>query len=108
MRLDELERHMIAVVMKKYGGARGRVAEDLGIGVRTLYQKLNEKQSDPKDWDLPTNPHGDAMDLVDVLREYLAILHPDERVAIIRQAVSGYCQECGKDYLCDCKQGSKR
>ncbi len=38
--LEELERQAIARALERHGGHRQRAAEELGIGVRTLYEKL--------------------------------------------------------------------
>jgi two-component system, NtrC family, response regulator AtoC len=38
--LDELERRAIARALERHGGHRQRAADELGIGVRTLYDKL--------------------------------------------------------------------
>ena len=38
--MDEVEREAIERALDHYGGNRKRAAEQLGIGLRTLYDKL--------------------------------------------------------------------
>ena len=44
MRLEDIELMVIQTVLRYNHGDRGKTAEELGIGVRTLYRKLNEIQ----------------------------------------------------------------
>jgi two-component system response regulator AtoC len=39
--LEELERRAIERALERHGGHRQRAADELSIGVRTLYDKLN-------------------------------------------------------------------
>jgi len=42
MTMDEMEREAIQLALKKVGGNRRKAAEQLGIGERTLYRKINQ------------------------------------------------------------------
>src|SRR5690606_20640705 len=44
MKLEEIELMVIQAVLRHNHGDRARSAEELGIGVRTLYRKLHEIQ----------------------------------------------------------------
>jgi DNA-binding NtrC family response regulator len=49
MRMEEIELMVIQEVLRHNHGDRARSAEELGIGVRTLYRKLSEMQTrDPE------------------------------------------------------------
>ena len=41
-RLEEIERELIRRTLEQHGGNRTRTAEVLGIGVRTLFNKLRD------------------------------------------------------------------
>jgi DNA-binding NtrC family response regulator len=45
MKLEDIELMVIQSVLRYNHGDRGKTAEELGIGVRTLYRKLNEIQA---------------------------------------------------------------
>lgn len=48
-RLDEVERQLIEATLEKFGGHRGKTAEALGIGVRTLANKMRAYGYGPRD-----------------------------------------------------------
>jgi DNA-binding NtrC family response regulator len=49
VRLDDMERQMIESTLEKFGGHRGRTADALGIGVRTLANKMRAYGYGPRD-----------------------------------------------------------
>jgi DNA-binding NtrC family response regulator len=48
-RLDDIERRTIEATLEKFGGHRGKTAEALGIGVRTLANKMRAYGYGPRD-----------------------------------------------------------
>ncbi len=48
-RLEDVERQMIEATLEKFGGHRGKTAEALGIGVRTLANKMRAYGYGPRD-----------------------------------------------------------
>jgi transcriptional regulator of acetoin/glycerol metabolism len=40
MRLSSMEKHLIRVTLKRYGGNRKKAAKDLGIDTSTLFRKI--------------------------------------------------------------------
>jgi transcriptional regulator with PAS, ATPase and Fis domain len=71
LRLDEMERQMITVALKRFNGNRRLAARALGISERTLYRKLKEykllgddEEGEPGAEDLQSGePNGSAIDL---------------------------------------------
>ncbi len=51
MKLEEVERRLIVATLEKFGGHRGKTAEALGIGVRTLCGKLRTYGFAPREKD---------------------------------------------------------
>ena len=51
MTLDEIERRTIVATLERFGGHRGKTAEALGIGVRTLSGKLRSYGYAPREKD---------------------------------------------------------
>jgi DNA-binding NtrC family response regulator len=49
--LDEVERRMIVATLEQFGGHRGKTAEALGIGLRTLSGKLRSYGYAPREKD---------------------------------------------------------
>jgi DNA-binding NtrC family response regulator len=49
VRLDDMERQLIESTLEKFGGHRGKTAEALGIGVRTLANKMRAYGYGPRD-----------------------------------------------------------
>lgn len=47
MTLDELQRRFVLRILKKHNGHRGLAAEELGISLKTIYNKLRK-------WRMPT------------------------------------------------------
>ncbi|MEM9658599.1 MAG: helix-turn-helix domain-containing protein, partial [Planctomycetota bacterium] len=56
-RLDVVERQMIVATLERYQGHRGRTAEALGIGVRTLSGKLRSYGYAPREKDFSGDRH---------------------------------------------------
>lgn len=100
----ELENHLIAVVLNRHNGNQTAAAAEIDIGYTTVRTRLKS----PHFHDLPENPMADAMLLVDILREYLPMLPPDQRLVVFEQLTDGYCVRCGSDACdgaCPCEAG---
>lgn len=93
-----MQRHLFNIMLKKHGSMPG-AAKELGIGVNTLH--VQRKRIGSHD-EIPEDPMADCEILVDMLREYLDLLVPDQRVLVMNNVADGYCRRCGSSGACPC------
>lgn len=93
-----MTRHLFNIVRKKHGNDTG-AARELGISVNAFV--IRKRMIGVFDT-APQEPMADVEILVDMLREYLDMVVPDQRVVIMNKLMDGYCVECGSSAPCHC------